>query len=250
MLVNNIQYSYLKSGTWNTFSGTSETTMDGIKIKTPGSSPYFLRYRTWNSGKSDWYSRVDSNVDDYAGAPNRPIQRLQIQVYDTNGVKITEKIVVMYRARVAGRWLPWVSNADAEWMQSVQKQYGLDGTLDTKSTYAGNKGQNIDGVEIRVFQGKTDYQPVGPLPGAESSATLQYMADSLSNWTPFSGSVLNDHIDGIKIQTDASKPYYLSYRSWNAGKGQYYPYVDSRGTAYNDYAGYPGKPIQLLNIYA
>lgn len=587
MLVNNIQYSYLKSGTWNTFSGTSETTMDGIKIKTPGSSPYFLRYRTWNSGKSDWYSRVDSNVDDYAGAPNRPIQRLQIQVYDTNGVKITEKIVVMYRARVAGRWLPWVSNAepewmqsvhakynlggtidtnsfyagnagqnmdgleirvyeegilgdftggevgasalqymvgsldnwqsfdnsfyaeqidgikiqtasnkgyylqyrtknegksdwypfvkstgtayndyagypgkavqlleiqaykndgtrlrsgvivmyrvsvegrwlpwvsnadaewmrdmqnkhslggtlsvnstyagnagqkidgveirifeddtenagtgnftgfeegvsaaymhdslsnwepfeqsvtaekidgimlgtdadepyyfmykswnegndhfypevnslysgdsnyagypgkpmqllsisvysqdgtklrsgvvvmyrvrvagrwlpwvsnaDAEWMQSVQKQYGLDGTLDTKSTYAGNKGQNIDGVEIRVFQGKTDYQPVGPLPGAESSATLQYMADSLSNWTSFSGSVLNDHIDGIKIQTDASKPYYLSYRSWNAGKGQYYPYVDSRGTAYNDYAGYPGKPIQLLNIYA
>ena len=72
MLVNNIQYSYLKNGAWNTFSGTSETAMDGIKIQTPKSSPYFLRYRTWNSGKSDWYSRVDSNADDYAGAPNRP----------------------------------------------------------------------------------------------------------------------------------------------------------------------------------
>ncbi len=112
MLVNNIQYSYLKNGAWNAFSGTSETAMDGIKIQTPKSSPYFLRYRTWNSGKSDWYSRVDSNVNDYAGAPNRPIQRLQIQVYGTDGTKITEKIVVMYRARVAGRWLPWVSNAE------------------------------------------------------------------------------------------------------------------------------------------
>lgn len=138
MLVNNIQYSYLKSGTWNSFSGASETTMDGIKIQTSQSSPYFLRYRTWNSGKSDWYSRVDSNVDDYAGAPNRPIQRLQIQVYGKDGAKITEKIVVMYRARVAGRWLPWVSNAEPEWMRSVHTKYNLDGTIDTESYYAGN----------------------------------------------------------------------------------------------------------------
>ena len=35
MLVNNIQYSYLKNGAWNAFSGTSETAMDGIKIQTP-----------------------------------------------------------------------------------------------------------------------------------------------------------------------------------------------------------------------
>lgn len=421
MLVNNIQYSYLKSGIWSSFSGTSETTMDGIKIQTPKSSPYFLRYRTWNSGKTDWYSRVDSNVDDYAGAPNRPIQRLQIQVYDTNGTKITEKIVVMYRACVAGRWLPWVSNAEPEWMQSVHAKYNLGGTIDTDSYYAGNAGQNMDGIEIRVYEegilgdftggevgasalqymvgsldnwqsfdnsfyaeqidgikiqtaankgyylqyrtkneGKSDWYPfvkstgtayndyagypgkaiqlleiqaykndgtrlrsgvivmyrvsiegrwlpwvsnadaewmrdmqnkhslggtlsvnstyagnagqkidgveirifeddtenagsggsAGTFPGTESSATLQYMTDSLSNWTSFSGTVLTDHIDGIKIRTDTSKPYYLSYRSWNAGKGQYYPYVDSRGTAYNDYAGYPGKPIQLLNIYA
>lgn len=421
MLVNSIQYSYLKNGTWNSFSGASETTMDGIKIQTSQSSPYFLRYRTWNSGKSDWYSRVDSNVDDYAGAPNRPIQRLQIQVYGKDGTKITEKIVVMYRARVAGRWLPWVSNAEPEWMRSVHTKYNLDGTIDTESYYAGNAGQNMDGLEIRVYEegiigdftggevgasalqymvgsldnwqsfdnsfyaeqvdgikiqtaadkgyylqyrtkneGKSDWYPfvkstgtayndyagypgkpiqlleiqaykndgtrlrssvivmyrvsiegrwlpwvsnadpewmrdmqnkhsldgelsvnstyagnagqkidgveirifeddtesagsggsAGTFPGAESATTLQYMTDSLSNWTSFSGSVQNDHIDGIKIQTDPSKPYYLSYRSWNAGKGSYYPYVDSRGTAYNDYAGYPGKPIQLLNIYA
>lgn len=35
MLVSNIQFSYLKGGAWNAFSGTSETTMDGVKIQTP-----------------------------------------------------------------------------------------------------------------------------------------------------------------------------------------------------------------------
>lgn len=66
MLTTNIQFSYLKNGLWNSFSGTSETSMDGIKIQTPANSSYYLKYRTWNSGKTNWYSRVDSNTDDYA----------------------------------------------------------------------------------------------------------------------------------------------------------------------------------------
>ena len=33
--------------------------------------------------------------------------------------KLTTGVVVMYRVHVGGRWLPWVSNADPEWMQSV-----------------------------------------------------------------------------------------------------------------------------------
>ena len=43
-------------------------------------------------------------------------------------------------------------NANPEWMVSVQEKYDLGGTLDTKSTYAGNKGQNINGVEIHIFE--------------------------------------------------------------------------------------------------
>lgn len=247
MLVNNIQYSYLKNGAWNTFSGTSETAMDGIKIQTPKSSPYFLRYRTWNSGKSDWYSRVDSNVNDYAGAPNRPIQRLQIQVYGTDGTKITEKIVVMYRARVAGRWLPWVSNAEPEWMQSVHAKYNLGGTIDTNSYYAGNAGQNMDGIEILVYEEGM----LGDYTGGEVGASaLQYMFGSLDNWQSFDNSFYAEQIDGIKIQTAANKGYYLQYRTKNEGKTDWYPFVKSTGTAYNDYAGYPGKAIQLLEIQA
>lgn len=247
MLVNNIQYSYLKNGAWNAFSGTSETAMDGIKIQTPKSSPYFLRYRTWNSGKSDWYSRVDSNADDYAGAPNRPIQRLQIQVYGTDGTKITEKIVVMYRARVAGRWLPWVSNAEPEWMQSVHAKYNLGGTIDTNSYYAGNAGQNMDGIEILVYEEGM----LGDYTGGEVGASaLQYMFGSLDNWQSFDNSFYAEQIDGIKIQTAANKGYYLQYRTKNEGKSDWYPFVKSTGTAYNDYAGYPGKAIQLLEIQA
>lgn len=247
MLVNNIQYSYLKNGAWNAFSGTSETAMDGIKIQTPKSSPYFLRYRTWNSGKSDWYSRVDSNVNDYAGAPNRPIQRLQIQVYGTDGTKITEKIVVMYRARVAGRWLPWVSNAEPEWMQSVHAKYNLGGTIDTNSYYAGNAGQNMDGIEIRVYEEGM----LGDYTGGEVGAfALQYMFGSLDNWQSFDNSFYAEQIDGIKIQTAANKGYYLQYRTKNEGKTDWYPFVKSTGTAYNDYAGYPGKAVQLLEIQA
>lgn len=247
MLVNNIQYSYLKNGAWNAFSGTSETAMDGIKIQTPKSSPYFLRYRTWNSGKSDWYSRVDSNVNDYAGAPNRPIQRLQIQVYGTDGTKITEKIVVMYRARVAGRWLPWVSNAEPEWMQSVHAKYNLGGTIDTNSYYAGNAGQNMDGIEILVYEEGM----LGDYTGGEVGASaLQYMFGSLDNWQSFDNSFYAEQIDGIKIQTAANKGYYLQYRTKNEGKTDWYPFVKSTGTAYNDYAGYPGKAVQLLEIQA
>jgi len=247
MLVNNIQYSYLKNGAWNAFSGTSETAMDGIKIQTPKSSPYFLRYRTWNSGKSDWYSRVDSNADDYAGAPNRPIQRLQIQVYGTDGTKITEKIVVLYRARVAGRWLPWVSNAEPEWMQSVHAKYNLGGTIDTNSYYAGNAGQNMDGIEILVYEEGM----LGDYTGGEVGASaLQYMFGSLDNWQSFDNSFYAEQIDGIKIQTAANKGYYLQYRTKNEGKTDWYPFVKSTGTAYNDYAGYPGKAVQLLEIQA
>ena len=58
----------------------------------------------------------------------------------------------LYRVRVDNRWLPWVSNANPEWMVSVQEKYDLGGTLDTRSTYAGNKGQNINGVEIHIFE--------------------------------------------------------------------------------------------------
>lgn len=140
--------------------------------------------------------------------------------------------------------MPWVSNADPEWMQDVQENYNLGGTLDVSSSYAGIIGRNISGIEIYVFKGKSISSSIGNLSGGKVNSTLSYI-DEDSNWHSFTSMASSVHINGIKIKTDKSKPYYLLYRTWNEGKSYYYPFVKSTE---NDYAGYPGGIVQLLNI--
>ena len=203
-----------------------------------------MRYKTWNEGQSYYYPEVTSLENDYAGYPNKPIQGLSISAYSKDETKLTAGVVVMYRAYVDGRWLPWVSNADPEWMQDVQENYNLGGTLDVSSSYAGIIGKNISGVEIYVFNGKSISSSIGNLSGGKVASTLSYI-DEDSNWHSFTSTASSVHINGIKIKTDKDKPYYLLYRTWNEGKSYYYPFVKSTE---NDYAGYPGGIVQLLNI--
>lgn len=139
------------SGSWQNFSESYMGTVSGIKIQTPG-KPYYLQYRTWNEGRTDYYPWVTSNINDYAGSLGKPVQRLQIQAYKNNGAKLTSGIVVMYRTYTNGRWLPWVSNADPSSMRYVQSKYALPGALETTASYAGIPGANIGGVEIRVYE--------------------------------------------------------------------------------------------------
>ncbi len=224
---------------------------DGLRIQTDPSLPFYLSYRTQNEGKDDYYSDVssiDTSAAAYAGSAGKPIQRVGIYALDKNGNKLTTGVVVMYRARVEGVWMPWVSNAAPEWMHSVHSQYDLMGTLDTASGHTGVAGKNIDGFEVRIFTGKSNYHPVENLPGTEYAPSLSYMADSLSNWTSFSQKATADHMDGIRIQTDPSKEYYISYRTKNAGNSSYYSFVSSLDTSSSAYAGSAGKPIQRLGI--
>ncbi len=155
----NITFKYMRSGVWSSFSGKTEFSnyLDCIRITTPSSKNYYLNYRTWNEGKSGYYSYVQSNKtgsEDYAGASGRRIRNIAIQVINSStGAKISTGIVVMYRAKVNGVWLSWVSNADPEWMRFVQRKYGLDGVLDTKSGNAGlSDGSFIEGLDIRIFE--------------------------------------------------------------------------------------------------
>lgn len=70
----------------------------------------------------------------------------------------------MYRVHVGGSWLPWVSNTDPKWMRSVQTKYNLGGTLDTGASYAGIDGQNINGVEIYIYEENEIYtKPQTPI---------------------------------------------------------------------------------------
>lgn len=239
------QYMANSTSNWKSFNHkVMASPIDGIKIQTNSNSDFYLRYKTWNEGQSYYYPEVTSLENDYAGYPNKPIQGLSISAYSKDGTKLTVGVVVMYRAYVDGRWLPWVSNADPEWMQDVQENYNLGGTLDVSSSYAGIIGKNISGVEIYVFNGKSISSSIGNLSGGKVASTLSYI-DEDSNWHSFTSMASSVHINGIKIKTDKSKPYYLLYRTWNEGKSYYYPFVKSTE---NDYAGYPGGIVQLLNI--
>lgn len=239
------QYMANSTSNWKSFNHkVMASPIDGIKIQTNSNSDFYLRYKTWNEGQSYYYPEVTSLENDYAGYPNKPIQGLSISAYSKDGTKLTAGVVVMYRAYVDGRWLPWVSNADPEWMQDVQENYNLGGTLDVSSSYAGIIGKNISGVEIYVFNGKSISSSIGNLSGGKVASTLSYI-DEDSNWHSFTSMASSVHINGIKIKTDKDKPYYLLYRTWNEGKSYYYPFVKSTE---NDYAGYPGGIVQLLNI--
>jgi uncharacterized protein YvpB len=239
------QYMANSTSNWKSFNHkVMASPIDGIKIQTNSNSDFYLRYKTWNEGQSYYYPEVTSLENDYAGYPNKPIQGLSISAYSKDGTKLTACVVVMYRAYVDGRWLPWVSNADPEWMQDVQENYNLGGTLDVSSSYAGIIGKNISGVEIYVFNGKSISSSIGNLSGGKVASTLSYI-DEDSNWHSFTSTASSVHINGIKIKTDKDKPYYLLYRTWNEGKSYYYPFVKSTE---NDYAGYPGGIVQLLNI--
>ena len=238
-----LRYMVNSATNWVSFDKkTVAGQMDGIEIKTSGTG-YYLLYKTWNSGKTSYYPAVKSTDNDYAGVAGRAIQRLNIKVYKNDGTQLTKDVVVMYRARVDGAWQPWVSNADPEWMESVKEQFNLDGTLDTKSGYAGADGKNIQGIEVRLFEGSTVALPEEELPGVETIATTSYLKNG--SWTSFDKQIEMTGIDGIKIQTLASKPYYLAYKTQNEGQSSFYPIVTSRQ---NDYAGVSGKPIQKLCI--
>lgn len=194
---------------WKSFNHkVMASPIDGIKIQTNSNSDFYLRYKTWNEGQSYYYPEVTSLENDYAGYPNKPIQGLSISAYSKDGTKLTASVVVMYRAYVDGRWLPWVSNADPEWMQDVQENYNLGGTLDVSSSYAGIIGRNISGIEIYVFKGKSISSSIGNLSGGKVNSTLSYI-DEDSNWHSFTSMASSVHINGIKIKTDKSKPYYL-----------------------------------------
>lgn len=238
--------SYMVNDTWTSFSQkvTVPGGFDGIRIQTSSSNEYYLSYKTLNEGKTYYYPAVSSTGTDFAGLSGKKIQRLNIRALKNSGTSLTSGIVVMYRAYVDGKWLPWVSNANPEYMKSVYNKFGLDGTLDTAGGYAGKSGVNIEGIEIRVFEGTIPSSTIENLPGREVYPTMSYMVGSSSNWTSFSSKV-EAAMDGIKIQTDSSKDYYINYRTLNAPNTSYYPYVSS---IINDYAGLAGKKISRLSI--
>lgn len=135
-------------------------TVNTLKINTSTSKKYYISYKVKAQGQGGYYDPINSThygEKDYAGAFSKPIQRLFIEVYTNYGTKVTNNIVVMYRVYTAeDKWLPWVSNADPDWMESVKLKYNIAGDLDkTPDGFAGIDGHNIKAVEIRLFEEKS-----------------------------------------------------------------------------------------------
>ena len=85
-VTSNIQFSYLKNGGWTSFNGAVLTGMDGIKIQTSASSPYYLQYRTWSlKEKTGYYPYIKSNVSDYIGSSGN-----QFNSFKFRCIKMTE----------------------------------------------------------------------------------------------------------------------------------------------------------------
>lgn len=246
--------SYISNGgsAWVDFSKKAEAgAMDRIKIQT-GAEDYYLTYQTKNEGAAGFYSAVSSkNSSDYAGADGKPIELLRINAYTSGGAKLRAGVVVMYRVKIETGWLSWVSNADPEYMISVKERYGLDGALDTRSSYAGKNGYSIIGVEIRIFKGDISNYEITDLSGTEYKPTMWYATNnntlnSFETATPIQST--SGMISAIKINTATDKQYYLSYSVQASGQGGYYSAVNSNSHTANDYAGVYGKAIQALKI--
>jgi len=244
---------YYSNKKWNLFTTSSEAAnITGLRLTTSDGG-YYLKYRTLNSGKTSYYSYVNSNStadSDYAGTGHkettqRNIQCIDIDVYSTaTNTKISTGIVVMYRVRISSGWLPWVSNASADEMTLIKNTYALDGNLDTISADAGKIGYDITGLDIRVYVLDNNEVPI-VLSGTEQNPTLEYAANS-SSLTRFDKKIQNEEmISALKISTLADKNYYLSYSVLAEGNSGYYSAVKSNA---NDYAGVYGRAIEEVKI--
>ena len=148
------QYRLTGESAWRTLTpNVTFAGIDGVLLHTEN-KPYYLKYKSRdnNRGWLDPVYSTDSGVYDYAGWPNYSITNIAIEVYDYTG-RIYDNYVVMYRAKVAGSWLDWVSNGNPNVMQTIKSEYDLSGNLDTSSTDAGWASRGyIQALEIRVFE--------------------------------------------------------------------------------------------------
>ena len=207
---------YRTNSSWrNLTSSVYVTNMSGIRLLTRN-KPFYFKYRTRNRGKGWLPFVLSTNNTDFAGWSGYPITALEIQLFANNGTRLFDTHAVMFRSKVAGEWLAWVSNVSPNIMERLQTKHNLGGELDTDSTFSGweSKG-DIQAIDIRVYDNVgTDIDENPPIPEADFSQ--QYRASSA--WLPLTSNVNFASINAIKLHTK-NKPFYLKYRTRNRGKG-------------------------------
>ena len=118
-----ITQQYRATGTtaWQTLMpNTTFTGADGVLLQT-SNKPYYLKYKCRDNsyGWLDPVLSINSGTYDYAGWLGYSVTNISIEVYDYTR-RIFDNYVVMYRAKVAGAWLDWVSNGNPSVMQTIR----------------------------------------------------------------------------------------------------------------------------------
>ena len=67
------------------------------------------------------------------------------------------------------------------------------------------------------FEDSSSNPGSGGFQAQKLALATSYMFDNLSNWNTFDKTVTADHIDGVKIQTDSTHGFYLTYQTLESG---------------------------------
>lgn len=234
----------------------SETQIDGVKL-TSYNNEFYLKYRSKNKNKGwlEWVYSTKNGPYDYAGWYGYAMTHLSIEVYMSNGSRIYDDYVVMYRAKVGGKWLNWVSNGQPDVMSTIQSEYDLDGGLDMNCTDAGYESLgDIQNLQIRVFERKVKVGSDGSLLDGDfekitdNSIHMGYYKNGETSETNFDGAIASSNsLNGVRLET-VGKPYYFLYRFRRQSNLSWLPFVDSRDSGPTDYAGLYGQLMTNFEI--
>ena len=147
---------YADSAWKNIDPANSANKMEFVKLET-NYAYFYLEYRVRTSAY-EWCGPAYSNQwGTSAGKSGAAIANLEIKVYNcTKNAYDYSDYVVMYRAKVAGEWLDWVSNGSEAVMNSIKSDFGLSGNIDAGATDSGwlSRG-NITALQVMMFVRRT-----------------------------------------------------------------------------------------------
>jgi|GEM_PF-1520165 len=182
--------------------------MEGVQFQTTSSYFYFqYRVKVPNVGWSDWY--YSTNGSTYPGSSGKPVSNIQVKVYNniTKSYDYTD-YVIMYRTKVAGEWLDWVSNGEPEIMQTIKKDFSLDGNLDTSATDSGwaSRG-NITQLQVMMFERRS--RTAGANAKVIDAPYINQKAVGLPNGCESVSAVMALQYAGLTIDTETFANTYL-----------------------------------------
>ena len=199
---------YADSAWKNIDPANSASKMELVQLET-NFAYFFLVYRVRTSNY-EWCGPAYSNRwGTYAGKSGSAIANIEIKVYNcTTNSYDNSDYVVMYRAKVAGEWLSWVSNGNEAAMSSIKNDFGLPGSIDYSATDAGwlSRG-NITCLQVMMFQRRT--RTAGSDAKIIKAPYINQFGAGLPNGCEATSAVMALKYAGVNIDTETFVSKYL-----------------------------------------